>query len=456
MLSQEENELITNVEKGAPMGELFRRFWLPVALSEELPGPDCVPVRVRVMGEELIAFRNTDGRAALIDAFCPHRGAPLFFGRNEESGLRCVYHGWKYDADGFCVDMPNVPEGETYKHKIRLTSYPCVEAGQILWAYLGPAHMKPPFPEFEWADLPPSHVFVTKFKLECNYLQAMEGDLDQTHARFLHSTLDANKNNPANRIRGSNNNQLFGDDVDESEPYPIAVGNRRVKQLPWTDLEANEVGLWLINATDLDNKVVATANQTWMMPIFTQVGISGPATYGINMRTPIDNQSTYLYRMRWSRTPIPESEMFEYKYSNFAYPEFIPGTYLLKDNIHNDYNVDRVAQRNFSYTGIRCFPTQDVAMIENQWGAVAQRWNEHLASSDQQLPQIRRRLIRTARDLEAGIEPSEPWHPEGYSYHRARVVLDGKTREEAIEQVKEEARTVAKRSKAVKTELTTN
>src|SRR6266508_2830226 len=178
LLSVEDNELITNTNRGSPMGEVFRRFWLPVALSSELPGPDCEPLRVKVLGEDLIAFRDSNGKPGLVDAFCPHRGAPMFFGRNEEEGLRCVYHGWKFDVTGACEDR-----------------------GDLIWAYMGPKEKQPPFPEFEWTKLPRSHRYVTKFVEQCNYLQAMEGDYDPSHGRFLHSVLGGNRNNPSNRIR---------------------------------------------------------------------------------------------------------------------------------------------------------------------------------------------------------------------------------------------------------------
>src|SRR6266545_2805871 len=203
MLAKEDNDLITDTNPDTPMGEVFRRFWLPVALADELPSPDSVPLRVKVMNEDLIAFRDTNGNVGLIDANCPHRGAPLFFGRNEEAGLRCVYHGWKYDVNGRCVDIPNMPEGDTYRDKIKIKRYPVIEKGDLLWAYMGPAEKEPPFPNFLWTDMPRSHRFVTKYRLECNYLQAMEGDFDQTHARFLHSTLDQNTRNPGNRLRGN-------------------------------------------------------------------------------------------------------------------------------------------------------------------------------------------------------------------------------------------------------------
>ena len=133
MLIPEDNALVTNIEKGAPMGEVFRRFWLPLMLASELPTPDCEPARVTILGEKLIAFRDTEGRVGLVDAYCPHRGAPLFYGRNEENGLRCVYHGWKFDVNGECIDLPSAPEGDTYRHKINIVRYPCVEAGDLIW-----------------------------------------------------------------------------------------------------------------------------------------------------------------------------------------------------------------------------------------------------------------------------------------------------------------------------------
>src|SRR5579872_2353626 len=147
MLSHEDNAVLTQTDPGTPMGELFRRFWLPVMLSDELPGADCTPVRLRVLGEDLIAFRDTAGRVGIVDAYCPHRSAPMFFGRNEEGGLRCVYHGWKFDVSGQCTEMPNCWEGETFKEKVRIKAYPTEDRAGMIWAYMGPAEKKPPMPD---------------------------------------------------------------------------------------------------------------------------------------------------------------------------------------------------------------------------------------------------------------------------------------------------------------------
>jgi phenylpropionate dioxygenase-like ring-hydroxylating dioxygenase large terminal subunit len=186
MLAREENELITRVGSGTPMGDTMRRYWMPALLAWELPAPDCPPVRVKLLGEDLIAFRDTSGRIGLLDEYCPHRRVSLFFGRNEECGLRCVYHGWKFDVAGHCVAMMNEPEELHFKEKIRSTAYPTVEVGGIIWAYMGPPALQPPLPNFAWTQVPETHRHVTKVIQECNWLQALEGGIDTSHAQILH------------------------------------------------------------------------------------------------------------------------------------------------------------------------------------------------------------------------------------------------------------------------------
>jgi phenylpropionate dioxygenase-like ring-hydroxylating dioxygenase large terminal subunit len=186
MLSAADNELLTRTGAGTPMGEYFRRFWLPVLLAQEVAEPDGPPVRVTVLGEELVAFRDTDGRVGLIDPRCPHRGADLFFGRNEECGLRCVYHGWKFDVHGRCVDLPTLPPESGFRDRVRVTAYPTREWGDLVWAYLGPPALQPPLPDLEFARLPAAHRFVSKKLQQCNWAQACEGALDTAHFSFLH------------------------------------------------------------------------------------------------------------------------------------------------------------------------------------------------------------------------------------------------------------------------------
>jgi phenylpropionate dioxygenase-like ring-hydroxylating dioxygenase large terminal subunit len=425
------------------MGELFRRFWLPVALSEELPGPDCIPQRLQVMNENLIAFRDTNGRVGILKAYCPHRGAPLFFGRNEEEGLRCVYHGWKFDASGVCVDIPNALEGDTYREKIPVHGYPVVEAGDLVWAYMGPADKKPPFPDFEWCKLPKSHRYVTKFRLECNYLQAMEGDYDVSHVPFLHSSFlprqersadqGAQYRTPAVRTYGNSN---------PDEPFPRAVGDRRVRRRGGgggnQGLQEFESAALSVSVNEQpDGRYAASVGVTWWMPIFCTAGNALPGHLSSNMRIPIDNSSLMFYRLRWSWDPISDDDRDEYKHGEWTHPALIPGTWTPRDNVHNDYNVDRLAQRYYSYTGIKTFPLQDIAMMENQWGPIADRTLEHLTSSDSSIIYIRKRLLKAANDLAAGVEPPGPWHPEVYRMHRETATAS--SREEALALAREKA-----------------
>ena len=187
MLNAADNQLLTRTGSGEPLGALMRRFWIPVLLSEELPEADCPPIRVKLLGERLVAFRDTSGKVGFIDEFCAHRGVSLWFGRNEEHGLRCPYHGWKFDVNGQCMEVPSEPAESGYCNKIKLTSYPCVEKAGIIWTYMGPKDKQPEFPAFEWLDLPDSQRLVAKRWQECNWLQAMEGGIDSSHVSWLHS-----------------------------------------------------------------------------------------------------------------------------------------------------------------------------------------------------------------------------------------------------------------------------
>src|SRR5215212_2411865 len=189
MLKSTDIELLTQTGPGTPMGNMFRRFWLPALVSDELPQPDCPPVRLTVLNEKLVGFRDSDGNPGFVAENCPHRGASLFFGRNEESGLRCVYHGWKFDTSGACVDMPNEPPESNFKHKVKVLAYPCVERNGIVWTYMGRRDDPPALPEIGWAMVPASQRASLRYKRDCNWLQALEGDIDSSHVNYLHSRL---------------------------------------------------------------------------------------------------------------------------------------------------------------------------------------------------------------------------------------------------------------------------
>src|SRR5438067_6927689 len=202
MLSKEDNDLLTRVGPGSIMGDLLRQYWLPAVRSDELTSPDCPPVRIRLLGENLIAFRVTSGKVGLIANSCPHRGASLFFGRNEEEGLRCVYHGWKFDTTGQCVDMPSEPAESNFKSKIRATAYPCRDVNHMVWIYMGPREVAPPFPTFEVLTLPPEQVNEPSIMMEeANWFQNLEGDIDSSHIDYLHGRLHLDKPLPG-AVRG--------------------------------------------------------------------------------------------------------------------------------------------------------------------------------------------------------------------------------------------------------------
>src|ERR1043166_5048244 len=228
MTSTSENQQLTRTGPGTPMGELFRRYWLPALLATELPEPDCPPVRVKLLGEMLGAFRDTQGRLGLIDEFCAHRGVSLWFGRNEDRGIRCPYHGWKYDVTGQCVEVPSEPVESGFCKKVKLKSYPLVERGDILWVYMGPADQQPPLPEWEFNTVPAEQTYTSKRLQECNYLQAMEGGIDSSHVSFLHS--GALKTDPLFKgAKGNEYNLTDARPVFEVTDFPggLFIGARR-------------------------------------------------------------------------------------------------------------------------------------------------------------------------------------------------------------------------------------
>src|SRR4051812_32351703 len=196
MLTTDDNQLMCRTDKGTPMGEFARRFWTPVLLSHELPTPDCPPLQVKIYGEELVAFRDTSGRVGVMREYCPHRRASLFYGRNEENGLRCAYHGWKFDITGQCVDMMSEPVDSTFASKIKNTAYPTQEAGGFIWACMGPPELKPPMPDLEYLSVPESQRQVSKVFYESNFVQFIEGEIDTVHAAILHSRPADLENSP--------------------------------------------------------------------------------------------------------------------------------------------------------------------------------------------------------------------------------------------------------------------
>jgi phthalate 4,5-dioxygenase oxygenase subunit len=372
VLPQDENELLTRVGPGTAMGALMRRYWIPAAFSHQLPKPDGPPIRVRLLGENLVLFRDTQGRVGLLDERCPHRTASLFYGRNEENGLRCVYHGLKFDVEGACVDLPCVPQmSDAHKANVQkqlgVKAYPCVERGDMVWTYMGPAEKKPDFPDLEWTLIPAPQRYATRHVQECNWLQALEGGFDATHLTFLHGA----ESDPTRRIVASLYEVIPAD-------FGFVVGTGRDR--------GDGVIMWNMNVM--------------LMP-FHKIISSIP--HAAHVWAPIDDENTMLYSVDFhpART-LTEEDLARSKAGLGIHTENLPGTDHAVRNRANDYLIDRKQQASGdSYTGMKGFGTQDCA-IQESMGPIADRTAEHLLACDAAIVKIRRLLLQTLKDHAAG------------------------------------------------------
>ena len=332
MLSANDNEFLTRTGSATAMGQLFRRFWLPVLVGAELPEADGTPVRVGVLGEELVAFRDTNRAIGLIEGRCPHRRAELFWGRNEECGLRCVYHGWKFDVDGNCVDMPSEPPQSQFKEKVAVTSYPTREWGGFIWAYLGPADLPlPELPEFEWAHLPESHRYVSKKLQECNWAQSVEGAIDTAHFSFLHMLLD------------------LPDDAPPAQRYMKRDGSPRFS------LKPTDGGFVVGGARDAEKDSLYWRITQFLVPNHS-LAPGAERGQNINGQTwvPIDDEHCWIYTYTWNPDrPITDTEMAVITGGRASVHSVVDEHYRPVRNRANDYLIDREAQRTTSFTGVQ-------------------------------------------------------------------------------------------------------
>ena len=385
MLRKEQNDLITQTGPNTAMGDLFRRYWIPALLAEELLANDCPPVRVKLLSERLVAFRDSKGRFGLIDEFCPHRGASLWFGRNEKCGLRCPYHGWKFDVSGQCVEVPSEPVESKFSDKINLKSYPLVERGGVLWTYMGPVEHQPPLPEWEFATVPPKHRFISKRFQECNYLQAMEGGIDSSHVSFLHSgNLESDplfKGAKGNKYNLSDMQPHF--EVVES-PGGLYIGARRNAE--------NGNYYWRITQ--------------WVMPSFTMVPPRGNYSVHGHFWIPIDDENCWAWSYDYHPTrELTDAEVEAMTRGKGVHVKHIPGTYRPLANKDNDYLMDREAQRQgTTYSGVEGIAIQDGSLQESM-GPIVDRTKENLVSTDNGIIMARHRLMKAAKELAKGFSP---------------------------------------------------
>ncbi len=384
MLTREDNERLTGVGPGTPMGELMRRYWIPAGFSRAIEKPDSPPVRVKLMGERLVMFRDSKGRVGLLGEQCPHRTASLFLGRNEECGLRCVYHGWKFDIEGNCVDLPSEPRDYNLQARVKAKAYPCVERGSIVWTYMGSSEHKPAFPELEWANVPASQRYATRHIQECNWLQGLEGGFDSSHLSFLHG--------------GSAHKEM-------------GVVPTRYEVVP------TDFGFVAGSGRDMGADGTFWTANVMLMP-FHKIIASNPMA--AHVWAPIDDENTMLYSVDFNPTrPLTEEDLARSKAYKGIHTENIPGSDRAVQNKDNDYLIDRALQASGgSFTGMRGLGIQDCA-IQESMGPIADRALEHLGISDTAIARIRRLLLQTLKDHAAG-KPLPGATPESYRVRSAR------------------------------------
>jgi phenylpropionate dioxygenase-like ring-hydroxylating dioxygenase large terminal subunit len=403
MLKQEINELLTRTGPDTEMGDLFRQYWIPAMLAEELPEDGCPPVRVKLLSERMIAFRDSSGRYGLMDEFCAHRGVSLWFGNNETNGLRCAYHGWKYDVTGQCVEVPSEPANSGFCAKVKLTAYPLVKIGDVLWTYMGDPAKQPPLPEYEWVHVPSEQTYTSKRWQECNWLQALEGGIDSSHVSWLHSA--GLKNDPL--FKGSKGNQY---NLNDMKPYFEVVDS--------------EGGLYVGVRRNAEEGHYYWRITPWVMPAFTMVPPRGDHPVHGHFWVPIDDENCWVFTFDYQPVrALTESEVQAMKDGHGVHNEFVPGTYRPLANKDNDYLMDRAAQkRGETFSGIKGIAMQDASLQESM-GPIVDRGKERLVSADSGIIKARRKLIQAALDLrEQGLTPPGV-DPEHHKVRSAAIVL---------------------------------
>ena len=395
-MNARDNELLTRTGAGTPMGDLLRRYWMPALCSSELPEPDCPPVRVTLLGERLIAVRFSDGSVSLFQEHCPHRRASLYFGRNEQAGIRCVYHGWKFDGTGQCVETPGEPN-PNFKSKIKLPSYPCREQNGVVWTYMGPPKLQPALPQIEWSLVPESHQFVSKRIQESNWFQALEGGWDYIHIGMLH--------------RGPIT-------LTTMTGMPELASSSPVVQ------EAVEMDYGLLfgrGQAHADDRVYWLCSQL-LMPFHKLLPHTKGSAYAAHAWVPIDDEHCMLWSVDYrTDKPLGADEIAELQRWHGIHAEVLPGTDRAVYNKGNDYGIDRALQKSGeSFTGIKGLGLQDAAIQESQ-GMIFDRTQEHLCTSDLQIIALRRYFLKLMRDVKAGQEPPG-LDPTSYSQRPQNIV----------------------------------
>ncbi|HEX6512284.1 MAG TPA: Rieske 2Fe-2S domain-containing protein [Chloroflexota bacterium] len=401
MLTREQNELLTQTGPGTPGGQLLRAYWQPVALSEELPAGGS-PLPVRLLSEDLVLFRDQEGQPGLLGLHCAHRGADLSYGRLEDGGLRCLYHGWLYDRAGRCLDQPGEPAGSDFKDKIRHLAYPCREQGGAIFAYLG--HGQPPLlPPYEFLTAPEPYRWCTKFYENCNYLQGNEGNIDPQHLSFLHRNFQ-DPRGVSRRVPGSDSssNELVTRDV-----------------APTIEIEETSFGVRIYTVRRVDGGHHYVRITNFVMPNLSAFpGITEADGYQAQWHVPIDDTHHWKYAFNFKRSgPIDREWM------STAVLQGVEKPYHLARNAANRYLQDRGEMESISFTGMGAFDfqSQDRYATESQ-GPIQDRVAERLGTTDKAIIAARQQLLAAIRDVQEGRDPRHVLR-EGQSAHLDRELV---------------------------------
>jgi len=382
MMTAEENDLLCRVEGDAPMGQIMRRHWMPACLIEEVAEPDGKPLKVRLLGEDLVVFRDSDGRIGIIDEYCPHRRASLAFGRNEECGLRCLYHGWKMDVDGNVIEMASEPPESGYAEKVKVKAYPAKEWGGFVWTYMGPRETMPDFEPPAFAPTENTRVSIVKIHVNCNWAQILEGQIDSAHSSSLHSSdmrpakVDAAKAVDTHWLRPSTDKAPRLQVERTSFGFHYAAIRRPI---------ANA------NVNDYVRVTVYVAPFTALIPPNNAYNVA-------TVLTPTDDTHTAFHFIAWSETGGIEQEAW--RKFNVAQPGIdLDHAFNNLRTRANDYGQDRNAMRLGNFTGIKGIPNQDIAMWETM-GPIADRTREKLGASDLAVVEFRKLMVDAARQMQ--------------------------------------------------------
>ena len=400
MITAEENDLLCRVEGDAPMGQIMRRHWMPACMSEEVAEPDGKPLKVRLLGEDLVVFRDSDGKLGVLDEYCPHRRASLALGRNEECGLRCLYHGWKFDVEGNCVEMASEPPETGFASKVKHKAYPAREAGGFVWTFMGPPAEMPAFEQPAFAPTPEARVSILKIKVKANWAQITEGQIDSAHSSTLHSSdmvparVDAAKATDVNWLRPSTDKAPRFQVQRTSFGFRYAAIRRPIQ-----------------NAATHDY-----IRTTVFVAPFTSL-IPPNNTYNVaTVLVPMDDESTYFYFLAWNDASKPGVDQETWRKFNAAQPGIdLEEDFSNKRTHDNDYLQDRQAMKLGNFTGIKGIPNQDIAMWETMGRTgISDRTRERLGASDVAVVEFRRLMVEAAkqmRDTGVAIGTTQPHIP---------------------------------------------